>query len=77
MHRNYTYFNDEQNSKEFSGVFFFVLIKVQDLKLNSKNNINSNPVLEVGTTIYIPMELDNFVKTQYSSKEIIKYEKSS
>ena len=28
MHRNYTHFHDELKTKEFSGVFFFVLMKV-------------------------------------------------
>lgn len=52
-------------------------MKVSDIKIKSHNNIYKNSILDEGTTIFIPMELDNIVKTFYSNQEILKYERNS
>jgi hypothetical protein len=52
------------------GVNFFVIIPIQQLRLLI---MKKKCLIEEGTTVFIPMELNNIIKESFDDKSIVKY----
>jgi hypothetical protein len=65
LQRNKFWINEEGKKvkiNELSGVHFFVIMPIQQLKLLKLEN---KPILEKGTVVYIPINIDNIKKINY------------
>jgi hypothetical protein len=58
------------SNSEFYGVHFFVFKSVDQLK---QMILSDEPLIKDESVIYIPLEINNFIKEKYNSKDLLKY----
>lgn len=75
LHRNeYNFSNDESDTLshgKFSGVYFFTIKLISQLKLMT---IHHKSLIKKGSVIFIPNDLKNITSERYDEKTILQYE---